>query len=55
MCYRAARAVRGQMSGLGWIRAPDGGCFGILIVGVRLRRASGYREIRAVTRRTGHL
>ena len=34
MCYRARHgAVRGQMSGLRWIRAPVGGCFGSLIVG----------------------
>ena len=33
MSYRARHgAVRGQMSGLRWIRAPDGGFFGIAIV-----------------------
>ena len=34
MCYRARHgAMRDQMSGLSWIRAPGRGCFGILIVG----------------------
>jgi hypothetical protein len=34
MSYRARHgAVRGQMPGLRWIRAPDGGCFAIVIVG----------------------
>jgi hypothetical protein len=34
MCNRARHGVvRVQMSRPSWIRAPDGGCFGLVIVG----------------------